>query len=337
MSIKNVMIIDPVVMPNDIFTKSLYLIAACLFSGILVSIDWEALRGYQFIDRTNYYVYFKFEENVLAYTKTKNWYDFITTEYLWQVSIPFILKNTSVPISVIFNAISFFCISTFSWFVLRYGKWWLLFLLINPLLITLSFDQMRMALAFSLLLWAYMLPRKLFIISVFLCVIAPFFHTASIIFILLFIGLVFLSTLYKRNIFNANMVLLTLIAVGAFMSFLFGDLLQQVLSVVGDRRADRYLIDTSSGIKYTSFWFLFLCVCFFQGPNFVKSLQHNYCIIILSFVTFNLIFGGYSLRFLAVSLPIMLITLTSTNRNVRYLLVTAYLAYTMLQWSYWIH
>lgn len=310
---------------------------AVIFALLVVNIDWELLRGYYFIDRRNYFEYFKYEENVLSFSDKLKWYQYISIEYLWHAGMPFALEHVTQDIFVIFDALSFFCLFTFSYYVLKKGPWWALFLLINPLLMTLAFDQMRMALAFSLLLWAYVLPRSWGLISVLLCVLAPLFHTSSVLFILLYAGLVLLRFLRGIGWFGPTLTLVILVLVGAFMSFVFGDFLQSILAAVGDRRADRYLGDASSGIKYTSFWLIFLLVVLLQKHEFLDDIGNQYCVIILSFVVFNLVFGGYSTRFLAVSLPFMVIAMRSIEQPLlRYGTLSVYLAYACLQWSFWI-
>ena len=312
------------------------LLVASVFATILVSIDWELLRGYYFIDRRNYTEYFKYDENVLARAKDLAWYNYITIEYLWHAGIPFLKDMFSVELLHVFNALSFFCLFTFAFVVARFAPLWSVVLLVNPLLMTLAFDQMRMAVAFSLLIWAAVLPRKALIVSLALCSAAPLIHTSSVLFIALFVGLKVLQAISTSIQLKRGLVIVVLVFVGAFMSFLFGDFLQAILAAIGDRRADRYLEDASSGIKYTSFWMLFLLASLIQPDAFYNRLSNQFVVIVLTFVTFNLVFGGYSARFLAVCLPFSVIALSSLERSLKLPVIFAYVIYAGLQWSYWV-
>ena len=292
------------------------LLMSALFAAIGFAIDWAELRGYNFIDRTNYINYFSYSENVLAYTKLEYWYQYLSREVLWHISIPWLQKDLGLNIHTILNSISFLSLFTAAFVLTRYKPVWSILFLCSPLLITLSFDQLRIALAFSLLVWAYLLPKKFLPISILLCVLSPLFHTSSVLFLALFGCLKLLFWCKKTLQLNHITILISLVLTGATMSFLLGEALHVLLELIGDRRANIYVDDASSGIKYTSFWILLLLATLAQPKSFFDNLFNCYSVIILSFVTFNLIFGGYSLRFLAVSLPFLMITKIANYRMV---------------------
>lgn len=314
-----------------------YFFLAVILATIAIYIPWDELRNLPFVDRRNYLAYFKYEENILDYVKLDHWYNYLTNEVLWHTAIPYLIKNQGIQPVIIFNSISFFCIFTFAFFVARYKNIYAVLLLINPLLITLSFDQMRSALSFSLLLWAFMLPRKLFFVSIAIAAITPLIHTSCALFIAIYAGLISLSRLYSKRIINRKMVITVLVMVGLLMSFAFGSLMHTVLEAMGDRRANRVLVDASEGVKYTLFWILFLGFCLFQGKNFYRNIICNYAVIILSFVSFNLIFGGYSLRFLATGLPFFCVTMFELDKTSQKIVIPIFIVYAIAQWYYWLH
>lgn len=317
--------------------KIIDILVALAMATVAVLVPWEELRQFEFIDRANYLHYFKYGENILEYTKLAHWYSYLTNEVLWHISIPYLIDQLNIAPIFVFNTISFITVFTFTLFVARYSNLYAVLLLVNPLLVTLAFDQMRSALAYCLLLWAYMLPRKLLILSLAMILVAPLVHTASVLFALLFAGILSLRLLHTRRVFNTTAVVLILLGTGFLMSLSFGQLMQQVLDAVGDRRADRVVNDASSGIKYTLFWIFMLIVCLVQSKDYYRNISCQYSLIILSFVCFNLIFGGYSLRFLATGLPVLVVAMYELKSLHRALVIAAFVPYAVLQWYYWYH
>lgn len=330
---------SPFILPPEYFNslKFIHVICAMLFAAVVGNIPWENVRDFQFIDRENYYYYFTYGQNILEYTKLTEWYHYLTNEVLWHLTIPYILSKYNVSITLVFDCITQFTLFTFALFLSRNKGLAGVLLLFNPLLMTLAFDQLRSALSFSLLLWAYMLPKKMLPIALMLVLAAPLIHTSSILFVLIYACLTALSYVQSKFSLNKLIVVSMLVFAGLIMSLAFGELFHYVLSLVGDRRAERVLADSSSGIKYTSFWFLFLVLILFQRPDFFNKITRNYSVIILSFVSFNTLFGGYSLRFLAVSLPFLVITMLELNRISRFIAITLFAVYASIQWYYWYH
>lgn len=313
-----------------------HVLCGVLLALLAVQIPWADLRGYEFVDRVNYLHYFKYEENLLEYSRFSHWYDYLTNEILWHSAIPYLHKTWDISLPTLFDAIAFFCVFTFVVFLARYQSLLALPLLLNPLLMTFAFDQMRNSLAFSLLLWAFMLPRKLLPAAVLLVLIAPFLHTSSVLFVLLWLCLTLAIRWQQKGWLPYWFYLGGLVFAGAVLSFASGELLHQILSVLGDRRAERVLGNASSGLLYTLFWIALLGVALTQGRRYGTQIICAYAIVILSFVSFNLVFGGYSLRFLAASLPMLIITMLRTDSRIKPFVVGAFGLYACLQWYYWL-
>ena len=316
--------------------KAWHLIVCAIFAFIILNIPWEIARGKEFTDKANYLNYFKYEVNILEYKELEKWYQYLTNEVLWHTAIPFIHETAGLQYLTIFKFISFFCVFTMAAALIRVKGLLSLPLLMNPLLITFCFDQMRNALAISLLLWAYMLPRKAFLGSILLIALAPLFHTSSVLFVALWLVVVTATKLLDKNVIPYFLFLSGILLGGIAMSFVTGEMASSLLSAVGDRRAERAEGDASSGVKYTLFWAFFLLVALAQPRGHFTNVIGAYSIVILSCVTSNLIFGGYSSRFLAASLPFLLISLLNIDGKVKPLMILAYVSYGLLQWVYWL-
>ncbi len=313
---------------------SLQLAIVALFTALMMIIPWEELQGWKFVDRLNYLNYFLHEKNVLEYKNFDRVWDFVFGEVLWHYSIRYLIYELNISIQTIFLFISGFSIATFSLFLTRKHNAVYLLLLINPLFVSLVISQLRIALAFSLLLVAYMNRKKVLVIL--LTIAAIFIHTATI----LFIG-IYIVVMWSKKILNEEgggkaTVYGLLFFVGIILSVILGPLLSEVLSYFGDRRAVTYTGDASSSLLYTSYWAGLLVLYAFQDSSFYKDDVNLYCIVILSLVSFNLVTGGYTSRFIAVSLPMIFSSVLCMKGNAKVVSLVLYIIYVSFQWIYWL-
>lgn len=312
--------------------RGLYLhIAVIVFSFVMVSLPWESWQGYKFVDLNVYKKYFLYGAPVYEYINISGLVDFITREALWHYSGMFLIRTLGIPADYVFSGISVICFYTFSYFLAKQKGLLSLVFLINPLFVTLAMSQLRSALAFSLLLIAFMLRRN--IIKILLAILPLFLHTSTILFLFIYFSTRFL--LKKTDVMpNKFRMLLALCFIGIVISMSVGSFRQIILSYLGDRRADYG--DASSSFLFTSYWIFLLILTFFQSNSFLKDEINCWSVIVLSLVTANLFTGGYSLRFLALFLPIIVSTMLSFNRQTKTVNNAAYLFYTSLQWFYWV-
>lgn len=309
-----------------------------VFVCIMMSIPWEdafyLVYGYEIGDLTYYRHYFLYEESVLDYAEFDHFIDYITNEFLWHYLIGILVHEVGVPIGYVFGAISLLTIFVFGRIVLSLAGVMALPLIINPLVIDFAFGQFRLALAISLLGIAYLLKDRKNAASVFFVVTSLFIHTASIIFIAIYVCPLIIRAVVKRCKRAQLLELFLLVLLGAFVSMLIGPLREAVLAYIGDRRVS--YPDMSSSFKYSLFWIALLIPMFLYYRKILEFDYARYAVVILSLVAVNVFHGGYSTRFLAVTLPFVISSVFLLPKGIRVVSVLFFIIYAALQWLYWL-
>lgn len=297
----------------------------------MMLMPWVDLQGFEFVDRERYINYFLYEDNILDYREFNGLVDYIKNEALWHYLIPLLKDGLSLGLNQIFFVISVFCLTVFGLFMVRYQPPWAVFLMASPLMVTLAFSQLRMALAYSLILLAYMVRRKFLVVL--LVLPALFIHTSIAMFVALYIGMRIMERLYQKYWPNKIFITMACVFFGASISVAIGPLRDVILGAIGDRRADYG--DASSSILYTLFWLGLLVATLFQRGSYYKSEVNRYAIIILSLVSLNLLTGGYTLRFLSIGMPMIMSAMLDMDKDKAGQVLVIYLAYLTFQWIYW--
>lgn len=307
---------------------------ATAFSLAIIQVPWADLQGYDFVDRANYLNYFLYDTNILEYRDFGSIVDYIKNEALWHYLVPMLSQTLDLSIEDIFDLISFFALFTFSFYFLARSRLIYLPLLINPLLVTLSFDQLRIALAFSIVLLVYITGRKaLFVVALFA---SGFIHTAAYLLAGIALGLYSLERFRPIEHSNKWLFIATLLALGFLVSFGLGIALSDILTMLDDRRAGLYSGNEASGIKFTVFWTGLLCLFSLQKKQFFANMEHNYAFVVLAVATFNLFTGGYTSRLLALSLPMVIVSMLALRTPLNHIATILYTLYLSLQWIYWL-
>ena len=298
----------------------------------MLSIPWESIQGYPFVDRRVYLSYFLYEANVLDYVKFYGIMDYLKNEVLWHWAMRFAMHDLGLSPQTVLLSISFLCLSVSAYFLLCTLRPWSLLLLINPLLIDLTFSQLRLALAFSLLLLSYMSRRNLVLALAFAT--CAFIHTAIFLFAGICMGIWAIKRWLIDKDVNRTWILFACFLLGLCGSIAIGPAAERILASIGDRRAQTYTVDFSSGWKYILFWFGLLAVCAFQRDRFYRNVINAYSVVVLSLVSSTLLTGGYTSRILAVSLPMLIVTMFDLGPRTRNISIVAFVMYAATQWIY---
>ena len=312
------------------------IIICFIYTVLFCSIPWlkihEYIYGYAFEDRDVYISYFKYEESVLKYADFSGILSYVTNEYAWHYGISYMLEIKGVPLEFIFGVISFGCIFIFSVVLaVNRGAYSLIFLF-NPLLVDLAFSQLRSALAASLLALAYLLKSRR--VSLLIVCVSPFVHTASLLLVAMYAVAVFCSNQAGKNRDTARVQFAILCFAGVLTSLSVGPFREVILSLVGDRRVE--YPDMASSSLYLLYWVLLLMVAATHLKFVTSRVESAFSIIVLSFVCANIIFGGYSTRILAISLPFVFTMMLGLPGVTRFSVVSLYLVYASAQWLYWL-
>jgi hypothetical protein len=313
-----------------------YTTVAGVFALFMMMVPWESLssRGY-FIDRAIYTEYFLYGESRLDYSSYTSPIDYITGEWLWHWSIGHLVHDLAVPVDLIFGFISFLCLFTFAYFLASRGSIWAVPLLVNPLLVTLAFSQLRIALAFSLLLAAYMSGRK--VILALAIPLTGMIHTGAVLMTAIGASVWLIKRMLVDRSAHYVVIFAALFFVGMAVAVSTGTAGEVVLGYFGDRRATRYTGDVGTmGIRFTLFWAVILTLTAFQGRGFLENPVNAFALVILAFVLSSFVFGGYTSRMLVISLPLVLVAMVSFRRPINFVAVLLYIFLSLLHWYMWL-
>jgi hypothetical protein len=252
---------------------------------------------------------------------------------LWEYLVRTLVHTMGVPIDIVFLAISLLCLITFSFFLTQRHNVWSIVLLCNPLLVSFAFDQLRLALAYSLMLIGYMVRRPL--IAAAFIAFALFIHTSIIIFVCAYFAIKKLNDVINRNGRRNFAIYAIPCIMGVLVSIAIGPLRSPILGSFGDRRAS-LVGSLNNSLLYTSFWIGLLGLFALQRRSFLRDEVNAYSAFILAVVSANLLTGGYTWRFLSVGLPMVISSMLSLNFSMRFWAVLVFVMYAMFQWVYFV-
>ncbi|MFW6557542.1 hypothetical protein [Acinetobacter baumannii] len=314
--------------------KKLYSpIVAFISTLILCLIPWDEIREVEYYDRENYVNYIDNTLNKI------NWFDFdgllskITFEWGWHKLLQFLTEGLNLNSTIILFSISFFILFSSSIFLIRRHNYFSFLFLINPVFIDFCFSQMRLAFTMFLVYLAYYLQKRGNLLYIPLLLATPFLHTSAVLFIFLFAVSIFINKLkYPAEYTKTMLAFLS----GLTVSVVTGPLMSIILGEIGDRRAE--YSDMSSPILYMSFWVVmlpyFLMKGFLEKGN--KDFSFYLTIMILSMIGLNIVFSGYSSRFLAACYPVIISALLSLKGKEKPIILISYSAFTIVLWMFWL-
>ena len=314
--------------------KSFDIILIFVISLLITLIPWEDIRNYLFVDKQGYIYYLKYFTNRTLYLEINSPVDYLTNESLWHFFIFFLKESLYLSPETIFAIISFACVFSASLVLYRYsGKLYSILYLLNPVFIDFYSSQFRLAFAFTLWCFAYLIYKNHKMIAYLLIGISIFIHTSSALFISIGILSIYLST-GKFQYQNIKLIISFLI--GLLVSLLTGPYLYEILSAVGDRRAEYK--EMSYNIIFHSFWMFLLIVIAINafGQRLRLKDVHYYSLSFLSLLLLNYFIGGYSSRYLAATFP-FIIALIFYQRSIdKIIITTIYILYTLTYFASWL-
>jgi len=306
----------------------LFAIFYALFFVFLI--PWTDILGREFTDIANYL-------NRIVYLKGDG-SEAILFGVQWLLDEP-LWRWIIIAIGYIFDDYRFalYCISFIS--MLFYGSFFfrrieyyiIIILLINPMTVNLFIEQVRIVLAFSLVLVAYDLSSKRF--ALLLLIMAFLIHASMPI----FIGLYFI--LYQLNkMVEARKYYLVAIGVAVFMAIFMRYGLDFILHLLGDRHAGYSNVIEGSSFSYSIVWFLIAMVLslFSNFHHEKERILIAYAIVFMSFFFFSSLLGMFSQRYVAVIMPIIIISISFLPKHFKQGTYVALFAYNLLMFKYWL-
>ena len=318
-------------------TTDLWMVAAAAVFAIAVVIFFSEVRSDYFssnYDRSNYVDRIEYLQGVDAVDliSFNTVLSLLSAELGWQYVL-FIIGHLLQSPENGLNLIAVISLWIFAVFCLRYhtSPYITFLFLLNPIVIDLVMCQSRSALALAILMLAHMSGRRFwFLIG---AVVAQSIHFSAIVFVAIYV----LSRYVSANLplFSYSIKKSVVMGGGVLFAYLilFGRNAFLVLS--GDYRG---LIEYgSSSILYFLFWFYLLFMLVLLPKNAGRrSWQYFYAICILTLSLIFTLANFYNTRFIALTFPIILNSISDMTRPVQYLLYAGLFLYQSVQYYYWI-
>ena len=304
---------------------------AIIYAGIYVFlIPWVDIQGKEFEDTANYIfriTYLK-EGGTEANLTGIRW---LLDEPLWRlITLTLGILFDDYRLSLYF--ISFIAMVLYGSFFFRRVEFYvIMILLLNPMSVNLFIEQVRITLAFGLLLFAYDLSSKY--IKVIVALMAFLIHASMPI----FIGVYYILYYANQKVEARKYYFIALsIALGMAIFMRFG--LDAILSAVGDRHAGYGDISAGSSLAYSMIWFMIAMIIsiFATFEDEDERVLAGYAIVFMSFFFFGSILGVFAQRYVAVIMPIIIISIGYLPRHIKQGTYLFLFTYDLLMFKYWL-
>ena len=312
---------------------------AAFFTAVMGGIPWpeiwQSLYGSPMEDRRVYAMqvasgYLSFDvatyESPIAY---------ITGEYLWGWVLNLLVRTIGLSADASFAVISWFVVFTAARVILRHAPPIYLLMLWNPIFIDLAFSQMRIALAIAVASWAYLIRRRSGIahtLRAIVLVAASAMHTSAFVFIWLFIVCWHIAT--RLMVRRPGLGYAALVLSGTLAAMALGPWRNAILLLIGDRRVS--VEYDSSSIKFYLVWAIVLVILTIDWREHALNALSAYSLAVLVSALMGVAVGSYSNRVIAVSLPAIIVAISSISARWRSFAVLAYVGYVVIYWFYWL-
>jgi hypothetical protein len=297
-------------------------------------IPWTELKGIEFVDLINYTKRIVYLSNG---GKEKEYFglSIIFSEIVWKYILIYLGTIFTDPYFAI-SIISFISLFIYTYLILmKTNNYFLLILLFNPMFVDLIMGQVRIAFAFALLLITYelLIKKKYIFLSYILIIISILIHTAMLIIIIFSIYIYFFNNYFS----NIKLYYLWAILIAFIAAFFLKFGADVILLSVGDKRANYAEVIEASSLKFSLFWFILAFFIFIYSKS-TKKEENN--IIIFSFIMIGLFFfssliNAYGQRYVAISIPLILLSISFLKKNQQYFLYSLVFLYLILQYYYW--
>ncbi|CAA6818535.1 MAG: Unknown protein [uncultured Sulfurovum sp.] len=317
---------------NNYLNTLLALIYATFFVYV---IPWVEIYGSEFQDIPNYL-------NRIIYLKNGGdeaefWgLSWLLSEPLWKemiLAIGYLFEDYR---QVIYG-ISFFVTFVYASFLFKRVEFYIaMIFLFNPMMVHLFMEQIRIAFAFTLLLIAYDLfekQKKISFLLMLLLVMAPLIHAA----ILVFYAVYYLLDNLNKKVEDKKYYLIaigTALFIALFMKY--GSNI--ILMFAGDRRANYGEVIEASSLSYSIAWFIIALIIatFAEFKESQNRVVVAYAITFMTFFFFSSILGMFAARYVAVIMPLIIISIAYLPKHFKQGTYLFLLAYNIFSFKYWL-
>jgi hypothetical protein len=312
--------------------KFLAFAVAVIFATVYLLVDWEALQGIKFEDRNIYFYMFQGKADLEVDFTKETFFYFLFNEQLWNKGVRWLNTSVGLSLTEIFAGVTFLTAMSYSYFIAsRVGILAVVFL-INPIFVDLASSQLRMAAAMVLILFAFTSRSKY--LATLLIFMAFFIHTATFLFVFIAFSVHLVIKLSERYDFQNIVSCTFLVVTGLLVAVAVGPLRVFILGYLGDRRVNYDI--APSGWSYASIWVFILAVAYLQEKKFFRDYSNAIAVTFLSVFVFCTVFSVYGLRFLSAALPFIFVSLFRFGAVEKPLVILIFLAFSIVQWIYWV-
>ena len=296
----------------------LFSIGLCLF---IINIDWfyfsplryelDTYTYERILDSGGYNPDFLYDKSLI---------ELLTSEVIWSILLTYINKFFTSRF-VIFVFIPCVIIFSYSFYISKKSNNFYTIMLMHPIGLMFYLNQLRLAFAFAIFyLIVIHFRRKL---KLFLLPLLFFIHTSMVFFVFVFFVIQYIVNL-KVSEFKK---IFYLIALGGASAYITGPFVSNILSFLGDRRADGYSTDQWQTSPLTSLYCIFFILLICLNFVIVKSKKINFelstSIVFFFMVAISPIMtGGYPFRFFSAVFPIVVVSFYYLNNTFKYLAIS---------------
>ena len=305
-------------------------ILSILFAFLFVYIlPWVGVRNHDFVDVEQYIlriVYLHGGGNEVEYSGI-GW---LTSEPVWKYIVIALGDIFSDPRMGVYF-ISFISLALYASFLFkRVDPLIAMVLLINPMMVDMIIAQIRIALAFGLVLMAYDLRSKL---GASLLIIVAFLIHASM---PVFLGIYYILFFLNREI-KAKKIYLVSLALAIILALFMKYGIDTILNLIGDRHAGYEDVIKGSTLSYSLVWIIIAMILatFALYENDEERIIIAYAITIMSFYFFASALGIFGKRYVTVTMPFIIIAIGYLPKHYKqgtYLLLFLFNTYTFKLW-----
>jgi hypothetical protein len=302
-----------------------------LFVALIKLIDWESLLGNPFKDLQIY----AYRITQLASTGEAQAYvahsvvDYITAEYAWMQILRLIAISGIEPFTGLALISALCCAVYYQELSRTIGLWRTAIVLFNPLFIDLVNSQIRIALAFSVLLIIHRIIKistPLSIITFMLSLI----HTAMTIFSFLMFSITFY---FKRVRINLHTQIFLIWVSGILFGILLAGTADIIAASISDRRTDT--LNNGHSLAYVMFWPIFAIgaswLIWYRRRITMKEMLGLQIVIVGAISTLA---GFQGIRLISAAQPLVFAVLRRLGNPDSYLTLTV-AAFNIVQFAYW--
>lgn len=316
-----------------------YLSRLCLsmlFSLTIMFFPWEFIRvGGEFADVHNYTLrmyqiqnfginYFSWENSIIGWMKF---------EFLWFQLLAIGAESNIDPL-LFFKIITGLSAFLFYKYLSTYlNKWWSFIILINPITIDLLSSQIRSAFAFALFLTLINFKFRSSVnwIQIIALILLPFIHTSMVVVLAFYV----LSKGLSRFPWPSARVKVLITIVFAISTAIFFVYFVPVLAEAFEDRRNFSEIVTKS-FAYVSFWLLWGTVLALSVRKEVcRRWEYFFAMIICISAPLMDTMGSPGFRFVALSIPIIFVTLPMFRNLIRNQMIALTPFYGIMLFFYW--